>query len=229
MKSVLRVAGGMKRANPGLMIPNHDIPIFLRLINDLFMGLTVDSKVDLEEFYLSIREFRNVFRMNVPFKFNGDCSDAYKLLDSYALKLDDLDIKIQRFHELEEFFELQQTNYPEIGETRTEMKQLKSLWDFKAMVSLIYLSWRALLWKNVDTEDLEEQNKQIRKQVKERGNFFPVIKGWQVYRDIDDVMTVMSIVLPLVNDLHLDAMKSRHWSSLARVCNIKISILHNCA
>ena len=184
---------------------------------------SIDSlKVDLEEFYLSIREFRNDFRMNAPFKFNGDCSDAYKLLDSYASKLDDLDIKIQRFHELEELFELQQTNYPEIGETRTEMKQLKSLWDFKAMVSLIYLSWRALLWRDVDTEDLEEQNKQIRKQLKERGNFFPVIKGWQVYRDIDDVMTVMSIVLPLVNDLHLDAMRSRHWSSLARVCNVKI-------
>lgn len=62
VKSVLRVAGGMKRANPDLdeaqvlmralrdfntpKIPNHDIPIFLRLINDLFMGLTVDSKVD---------------------------------------------------------------------------------------------------------------------------------------------------------------------------------------
>ena len=62
VKSVLRVAGGMKRANPDLdeaqvlmralrdfntpKIPNHDIPIFLRLINDLFMGLSVDSKVD---------------------------------------------------------------------------------------------------------------------------------------------------------------------------------------
>jgi len=62
VKSVLRVAGGMKRANPTLdesqvlmralrdfntpKIPIHDIPIFLRLINDLFMGLSVDSKVD---------------------------------------------------------------------------------------------------------------------------------------------------------------------------------------
>jgi len=62
VKSVLRVAGGMKRANPDLdesqilmralrdfntpKIPSHDIPIFLRVINDLFMGLTVKSKVD---------------------------------------------------------------------------------------------------------------------------------------------------------------------------------------
>jgi dynein heavy chain len=62
VKSVLRVAGSMKRANPNLdesqvlmralrdfnipKLPIHDIPIFLRLINDLFMGLVVDSKVD---------------------------------------------------------------------------------------------------------------------------------------------------------------------------------------
>lgn len=62
VKSVLRVAGSMKRANPNLdesqvlmralrdfntpKLPIHDIPIFLRLINDLFMGLTVDSRID---------------------------------------------------------------------------------------------------------------------------------------------------------------------------------------
>ena len=62
VKSVLRVAGGMKRSNPTMSedqvlmralrdfntpkMPIHDIPIFLRLVNDLFPGLTVESKVD---------------------------------------------------------------------------------------------------------------------------------------------------------------------------------------
>lgn len=62
VKSVLRVAGGMKRANPTMSedqvlmralrdfntpkMPTHDIPIFLRLINDLFVGLAVETKVD---------------------------------------------------------------------------------------------------------------------------------------------------------------------------------------
>ena len=62
VKSVLRVAGGMKRAEPDkgedelLMralrdfnlpkIPANDTPIFLRLIADLFMGLEATLKVD---------------------------------------------------------------------------------------------------------------------------------------------------------------------------------------
>jgi len=33
-------------ANISAKLPSHDIPIFLRLIDDLFMGLAVNSKVD---------------------------------------------------------------------------------------------------------------------------------------------------------------------------------------
>ena len=32
----------------------------------------------------------------------------------------------------------------------------------------------------------------------------------------------MNIVLPLINDLHSDAMRSRHWAALARVCNVNV-------
>jgi dynein heavy chain len=63
VKSVLRVAGKLKRAEPDLdeakilmralrdfntpKIPGHDLPIFLRLIADLFIGLEVEAKRDL--------------------------------------------------------------------------------------------------------------------------------------------------------------------------------------
>ena len=90
------------------------------------------------------------------------------------------------------------------------------------MVSYIYDSWQTTLWKYVNTDDLEDQNKKLRKQLKERGNSFPAIKGWQVYRDIDESMSIISIALPLINDLHSEAMRARHWSALARVCNEKV-------
>jgi dynein heavy chain len=183
---------------------------------------SVDAlKADLDEFYLSIREFRGDFRSNAPFKFDGECAEAYVRMDKYALQLDEFTARVEKFHELEDLFELQQTTYPEIGETLTEIKHLKNLWDFKAMVCEVYTSWRTSLWKDVNTDDLEDQNKKLRKQLKEQGNTFPIIKGWQVYRDIDNLMSVMSIALPLINDLHSEAMRPRHWSALARICNVK--------
>jgi dynein heavy chain, axonemal len=73
-QSVLRVAGMLKRGEPQLdeaqilmralrdfntpKIPAHDTPIFLRLINDLFMGLEVAPKVS--------RRFADAPRLEKP-------------------------------------------------------------------------------------------------------------------------------------------------------------------
>lgn len=183
---------------------------------------SVDSlKVDLDHFYLSIREFRGDFRANAPFKFDGECSTAFEIIDSYTSKLDQLEVQIEKFRELEDLFELQPTTYPEIGETRSEIKQLTQLWEFKQSVSSVYEGWEKELWGDVNAVDLEDQNKKLRKQLKEKGSSYPAMKGWQVYRDIDESMAVMATVLPLVLDLHSDAIRARHWAALARICNVK--------
>lgn len=45
----------------------------------------------------------------------------------------------------------------------------------------------------------------------------PVVKGWTVYRSIEEAIKNMSVVLPLVNDLHSSAMRDRHWKGVAKV------------
>ena len=183
---------------------------------------SVDSlKVDLDQFYLSIRAFRGDFRANAPFKFDGECSEAFSIIDSYVSKLDQLEVKIESFRELEDLFEVQPMSYPEIGETRSEIKQLINLWEFKQNTNKVYEGWRKALWKDVNTADLEDQNKRLRKELKEKGNSYASMKGWQVYKDIDESMAIMATVLPLVHDLHSNAMRQRHWAALARVCNVK--------
>jgi len=101
------------------------------------------------------------------------------------------------------------------------MKYLKDVWDFKAMVHLTFDSWRARPWKDLDPENLEGQSKKLRKQLKAMGGQFASLKGWQVYRDIGDSLDVMTTVLPLVGELRAESIRPRHWSALARVCNVK--------
>ncbi|KAL7445854.1 hypothetical protein ACHAXM_010428 [Skeletonema potamos] len=182
----------------------------------------VDSlKNDLDQFYLSIREYRGDFRANAPFKFEGGCDDAFAVIDSFSNKLSEIEVQVEQFRELEDLFELQPTVYVEIGETRSEIKQLTLLWKFKQSVDEVFEAWRKELWAAVNALDHEEQNKQLRKELKEKGNAYLAMKGWQVYRDIDESLAVMATVLPLVHDLHSDAIRTRHWAALARVCNVK--------
>jgi dynein heavy chain len=49
----------------------------------------------------------------------------------------------------------------------------------------------------------------------------PVVKGWVVYRNIEEMIKNMNIILPLINALHADSMRDRHWKSVATVCGVK--------
>jgi len=178
-------------------------------------------KVSLEQFFLSMREFRNGFRANAPFTFTGLPSEAYKLLDMHSAELMKKEQEAKQFNELEELFELQVSRYPETGDTRSEIKILKSIWDTKALVLYTFESWNTQLWADIKTDDLEDVNKSLLKSLRKMANDTPVLKGWVVYRSIEDAIKNMSVLLPLVNELHSDAMRDRHWKSLAKVCNVK--------
>ena len=83
-----------------------------------FQNQSVETlKSDLDDFVLTIRSFRGDFRAGAPFAFGGECSVAYQTLDDYADKLRNLEARVHAYQELEELFELQQTSYPEVGET----------------------------------------------------------------------------------------------------------------
>jgi dynein heavy chain len=169
-----------------------------------------ELKFALDRFNTFIRVFRAEFRANAPFKFSGSITDAHNKLDTYDLKLREIESQVSQFHGLEELFELQQTNYLEIGDTHVEIKYLRILWDCKAMADQIFADWRKTLWNDVDTDSIEEKNMKLRQQLKEKGNTFSTMKGWQVYKDIEETMDVMAVVLPLINDLHSEAMRPRY-------------------
>lgn len=178
-------------------------------------------KEELDGFFLAMREFRNKFRAQAPFTFQGPVEEAYAQMEAHAAQLLEKEMQVRKYNELEDLFELQVSKYPETQDTRMELRLLKGLWDSKAMVDSTYVDWRTALWSQINTEALDDENKLLLKQLRKQGNDFPVVKGWQVYRDIEDSIKNMGVVLPLINDLHSPAMRVRHWKSLATVCAVK--------
>ena len=184
-------------------------------------------KEELDGFFLQIRDFRNDFRANAPFGFQGQVEEAYAKLDSFASQLFEKEQQAKQYNELEELFELPVSKYQEANDTRSDLKALKGLWDFKGMLIDVYKDWKTELWSKINTDDLETQNKNLLKNMRAVGTTTPIVKGWQVYRDIEDQIKNMGVVLPLINDLHSDALRDRHWATLAKVCHIdKIDPTH---
>jgi len=54
-------------------------------------------KLDLDQFYFSIRKFRGDFQAQAPFKFEGGFSMAFEVIDSFSSKLDQLKVQNEKF------------------------------------------------------------------------------------------------------------------------------------
>ena len=63
-------------------------------------------KEELDGFFLQISDFRNDFRANAPFGFQGQVEEAYAKLDSFASQLFEKEQQAKQYNELEELFEV---------------------------------------------------------------------------------------------------------------------------
>ncbi|CAK4109520.1 unnamed protein product [Aphanomyces euteiches] len=190
-------------------------------IMPLQMAEVESIKGDLESFYLDMRKFRNDFRSNAPFTFTGTPDEAYKKIDDYAVRLAEKVKQAKQFNELEELFELQVSKYQETTDTQYELQQLKKVWDLKDFALNTFNDWKKSLWVKIDTESMESFTRNFMKQMKMESGEHQIIKQWQTYKDTEQMAKNMSTILPLINDLHSEAMQDRHWKALSALCKVK--------
>uniref|UniRef100_H3HCG5 AAA+ ATPase domain-containing protein n=1 Tax=Phytophthora ramorum TaxID=164328 RepID=H3HCG5_PHYRM len=190
-------------------------------IMPLQMAEVESIKEELESFFLDMRKFRNEFRTTAPFSFQGTPNDAYAQMNSFASALHKKMQMAREFNELEELFELQVSKYQETTDTLYELQQLKKCWDLKDLVLATFDDWKSTLWTSIQTDTFEGYTRAFMKQLKMEATEHQMIKGWQVYKDTEQLVKNMSTVLPLINDLHSEAMQDRHWKALSTICHVK--------
>ena len=182
-------------------------------------------KEKLDQFFLDVRAFRNDFRKNAPFVFQGLPVRAFESIDQYDEMVRVVAGRISDFSELEELFELPAKKYTEIEDTQSDLVVLKQVWDFHDLINSIYSQWKEIPYSDIDVDDLLKQNKKLSKQIRKFGTEFPIAKQWGSYRDVEQMTKDMDTVLPIIAELNNPAMKDRHWKSAAKVCNVdKINV-----
>ena len=191
---------------------------------DIFPMQTAETehvKEQVRGFFERMRKFRTNFRKTAPSTFMGPADEAYAEIDRFELELRQYEAESKDVNELEELFELPVSKYHEMDDTRSELRMLKLLWDFRSLVLGTFQSWNGLLWSVIDTDSLENFTRKLATQIKKMGDQNATMKGWTTYRDTETRVKNMTITLPLVNDLHSPAMRPRHWKQMAQVCHSK--------
>merc|ERR1719162_793911 len=173
----------------------------------------IRNKID--KFAEEVKDFRHEFLKECPFGAEnaicGDYDASYNILDTYHHKTMAIGAHAQEYNNLELLFDMVQSNYRDLKDAQDDLVLLKNLWDVIGLVKDTFLDWNSTLWDKIDTDNLLTLVKDVQTQVK----ILPKgMRSWKLYNWLVEEVKNMSTVLPLINDLHSETMRDRHWTML---------------
>jgi dynein heavy chain len=171
-------------------------------------------RTQIESFGSQVDEFRKEFCEKCPFVPEFTYEEAYNTLNVYYDKTQDINSRAKEYNDLELLFDITSSQYRPLKESVTEVTLLKNMWDTISLIQTTFEDWNSTLWDKINTDDLLTRVKDLAQQVKTMPK---EVRGWKLYAWLQDVVKNMSTVLPLVNDLHSDTMRDRHWKQLMNV------------
>mmetsp|Transcript_20734 Transcript_20734/g.31858 ORF Transcript_20734/g.31858 Transcript_20734/m.31858 type:complete len:227 (+) Transcript_20734:3822-4502(+) len=119
---------------------------------------------------------------------------------------------------------MQKSSYKDLRDCRTELVQLKQMWDLISLIDYQFENWKSTLWDKIDTEELmqlikEMQTKQCNPQAPQNKD----IKNWKAFVALNDRVKNMNTILPLISQLHSKFMQERHWKKLMHITDQSIA------
>ncbi len=82
------------------------------------------------------------------------------------------------------------------------------------MVNYQYNDWKGKSWKSIKTDVLDTSNKMLQTQLK---NLSKEIKYFKGFNTVNEKITNMGKILPLICLLHSEFMEKRHWEELKQI------------
>ena len=171
-------------------------------------------KTKIDGFANEVEAFRADFLAHCPFSNDIPSDTAYLILDEYYAKTQSMVMRAKEFNNLELLFDMAMSAYRPLKESMDDLVLLKNLWDAIGLCMSTFADWNTTLWEKINTDEMLSRVKDLTNQVK---NMPKEMRGWKLYMWLNDEVKNMATVLPLVNDLHSDTMRDRHWSQLMTV------------
>ncbi len=184
-------------------------------------------KKRLDQFAFQVQEFRNEFLRTLPYNYDermdiNQINGCYDIITEYYKKLLTIEAEAREYENLENLFELEQTNYKQLKDCRQDLKNLKIFWDACGLVTYTYNSWKIKSWKSIKSDILQETNKGLSNQIKALPK---ETRGFKGYAVIEKKVKNMQTLLPLISSLHSEFMESRHWQEIIQITGREIDPL----
>ncbi|CBZ32638.1 dynein heavy chain, putative [Leishmania donovani] len=158
----------------------------------------------------------DAFHQNPLFTYAIQPSEVYNAIDSVYAHFMVVENKAKGLQNLQDLFDLAVSHFKGIRECRQELALLKQIWDLNFHVTSQFRDWMRSTFKDADVSYFEDEAKKISKQLQLQ----PMkVKGWGVFKGVDETVRNMRTSLPLCDSLSSPSMRPRHWEELVRTTN----------
>lgn len=171
----------------------------------------VKIKEDVAKFEEKLKEEVDIFHTNPLFTYTLDRDSVYVHIDATYQHLMTLESEAVELQHLQDLFDLNPSQFREIKDCRQELMLLKQVWDVNFHVMSQFVDWMRSTFKTADVSLFEDECKKLSKQMQQQ----PMkVKGWEVFKGVDEQVRNMRTSLPLCESLSSPAMRPRHWQEL---------------
>ncbi|KAL1498812.1 hypothetical protein AB1Y20_014117 [Prymnesium parvum] len=174
-------------------------------------------KKDANQFEVRITAYVAEFYAKAPFH-SDEAADVYEELDRWNERTQQVEEEAAAFQRREKLFELNVHTFKEVSLCRASLLDLKTVWDHVHLVESIFSAWKLTTWANLNCEAWYLHAKQLQGHVKSIERTVRNVSKWGVFTTLMRTISDMLVTLPLVQDLHDEAMRERHWKKLMRAC-----------
>jgi dynein heavy chain len=176
-------------------------------------------KSEVRGFRLKVDDYRQEFREACPMHVQESSKEiiqaSYDKIEEYYVKTQEMAKESERLQNLETLFSLTASKFKQLDDCKNDLVNLKKNWDLIALIDSQFVSWKKILWDQIDTDGLITQCREMAaKQTNPNNN--KDIKSFKSFQCLNDRIKNMSKILPLISQLHSKFMQERHWKKLMK-------------
>jgi dynein heavy chain len=167
-----------------------------------------------EEFVAKLADLKVEFGREIFYRWEIGYPKAVELMTKWDRILEKVNDDAAEIRANGELLELTVNPFKSLTLMEADLNLLHNVWETAQRISTELQQWRDTLWSEIDVSVLSNECENYLRTIRRIGKR---AKDWGVYTGSDQPIKSVSSTIPIMDQLHNDKLRERHWERLETV------------
>ena len=190
------------------------------------VGFKRDLVKDVAHFKTDVVQFRRDFVDSGPMVQGLAPMEAVDRLSRFKEELEIRERKFDLYKSGEVLFALKHQEYPDLEQTKKDVKIASQLFDLFMDVIRTINEWKLMPWMSV-AANVDEMTDAMEAYAARCKNLPRRLREYDSHAQLQKQIDDFQALLPLLKELSKESIKSRHWDEVMKVCDTELDVIGN--